>query len=119
MIKDVKNNEGVLIGKASYIGDKLHGRCFRYFPNTLDIDEEHTYHNGIKHGECIRYNGCFRYVEYFEFGKLVSYKTILETETYLGITETSFKKLPQATFVGGYFKTYKEVKITTRMNKNV
>ena len=117
MVIDIKNDKDEIVGKASYANGKLHGRCIRYFPNTNDIDVEHNYNNGIKHGECIKYNGSFRYVEYYNLGILIKTENIFETYKYLGITETTYEKLPDGPFVDGYFKTHKEIKKTLRLIK--
>lgn len=118
-MEDVRNNKGELIGKANYLNGKLHGRAFNYYPNTLDIHEEHNYINGIKHGECTIHNGAFRYVEHYDHGKLIKTQKIFETDHYLGITETHWEALPSGPFVGGYFNTHKEVRTVTREYKQL
>lgn len=115
---DVRNDKGELIGKANYLNGKLHGRAFRYFPNTLVIHEEHNYINGVKHGECTIHNGSFRYVEHYNYGELFKTQSTFETDVYFGMTEKHWEELPPGHFVGGYFNSQKEIRTVTKVYKN-
>lgn len=119
---DVRNDNGELIGKANYVNGELHGRAIRFYPNTLEIHEEHNYINGVKHGECTIYyhhtkNGSFRYVEHYNYGELIKTQNIFETDIYLGMTEKHWDELLPGPFVGGYFNSQKEVRTVKRYFK--